>query len=405
MKLSNYNCLFKEKDSWSLAAIYVFLSIQTVTLFSIGSANIKIFHIAILLIFLFSFRRIKILYEALHVYQYLCAVLALSLISYISFDFNALFFNYVFVFMLCLSIISISANTSYSSIMMSLRLGSFVIITYEIINIYINIEEILSAQAVEVVSGVRPELPYLLYGGGVNLEATWIGLAAMFFLRQKRLFWIYLIISYYIDYSLLSRSGFITTSIALFAWIYISGKVGRISLLLSIFIVLSLFVFAKSINFASDIQIINRFLEIGNEPGSMSRLYMWSFAPEAFAEGSFFGYGAGNAINSIKAAGFVGEEGNIHNYMMHNALEFGVIGLISWFYMIFSLIIKRGGVELKAYIISFILVAMVEFRGAEPIFYFVVSLLVSSRARQFTNLSESNVRYGYTNTRIAERTI
>ncbi|MNR16137.1 hypothetical protein D3C85_1327120 [compost metagenome] len=106
---------------------------------------------------------------------------------------------------------------------------------------------------------------------------------------------------------------------------------------------------------------------------------MWHYVPDAFMANPFFGLGAGNAIRSIQLQGFTGTDGNVHNYLIHHLLEFGIPGLTLWLILSKRVICIKNKPELRAYFIVFFILSLIQFRGAEHVMYFVISILILAK--------------------------
>jgi O-antigen ligase len=125
--------------------------------------------------------------------------------------------------------------------------------------------------------------------------------------------------------------------------------------------------------------LIERFLQIGNESGSLGRLKMWQYIYDAFATSPFFGYGAGNAIVAIEnVSNYDFWEDNVHNYYAQTLLDFGIVGFLIFLSVMCFVFIKelkrRFSNFLGGYILIFGIASLVQFRGAEAIFWFVFGL-------------------------------
>ncbi|MEM5433786.1 O-antigen ligase family protein [Paraburkholderia diazotrophica] len=357
-----------------IGILYILLSLQNLTLVPIGENGFKAFHVGIIMLFLVALTRLGKTSDMAVIYRYLTFVICVSLIDYIGEPVDPLIANYVLCYVLALSVNSLYAEAEYETTLKSLRWGAVVILAISATNVLLHFSEVRTVQSIDANQGVRPELPYLVYAGGANLEASWIALAGAFFVRERRLGLLYVLASIFIDYSFISRSGFIATVLVGTVWFYHNVRSKKLWVLAATITVIA----AGTMNDASltSFALFDRFSNVGSEPGSLGRLLMWAYIPDAFLKHPFFGYGAGNAINSIRDLGFNGLENNVHNYFFHNVLEFGPLGLILWLLLLLGVMRIRAKPELRTYCGSFLLLSMIEFRGAEPLLYFVLSILI-----------------------------
>ena len=364
----------------AISALYITLSIQTLSLISFGGADLKIYHIAIAILALLSARKLVISKSLLPIYAYLIYILLISLPGYLLTPPSSLYINYIVCIVLCVSINSFSGKLDYEQTIVALQHAALAIAVFTAFNSFLNMDTIRAAQAMEASTGARPEFSFMLYGGGVNLEASWIALAGAFFLKNRKLMITYLALSLFIDYCMLSRAGFIATmAVFLFFTAFEVRQAKRKHAHL-----IALFTFAglaipTIINKLSNTALFQRFANIGNEPGSVGRLNMWQYFTDAFLQHPFLGHGAGNAITAIQQVGFTGLDGNIHNYILHNLLEFGILGLALWLWLALFIIRIKHKPELTAYFVTFSILSLIQFRGAEPLLYFIITILITSK--------------------------
>ena len=128
--------------------------------------------------------------------------------------------------------------------------------------------------------------------------------------------------------------------------------------------------------------LIERFLSIGeaSELGSAGRLRMWDHIWSAFLHGPIvFGYGAGRGVNAVEwAGGITVTESNLHSYFAQALLDFGIVGLASYLLVLRRVLRqewKTGiGDPLAGYVLVHVVAGLFQFRGGEPLFWFVFGL-------------------------------
>lgn len=235
----------------------------------------------------------------------------------------------------------------------------------------------------------HPQIPFF-YGGGPNLEATWITLAGALFVGTRMLI-PYSVASLAIAMLYASRAGIIVALLVLGAGglyhlfnsrvtpalrLAIVGALGVGAAALLTFVVIS----------AQDVPgvgyVAERFSSIGDEPGSVGRLRLWSGGVQVFQRYPL-GVGYGNAVLEVEhELGTNLPEDNLHNLFVQHLVETGIQGLLV--YMLFGgmtvarLIRSRFRDPILVYACMYIIVGTIEFRGAEAIFWFVYSLGMGS---------------------------
>ena len=174
----------------------------------------------------------------------------------------------------------------------------------------------------------------------------------------------------------MSRVGLIAVVFSVLIWIIINKYYKNvISIISSVVVVIPSFFLFKNHLSSNIFYVFERFAQIGNEAGSNGRLYLWSFFGDVFYRSPLFGCGAGNAITSMRELGYDRGEDNVHNYFFQVLLDFGVLGfaLLSVLFIRY-LRNKDIPVELRYYVGLYLLLSFVQFRGAEPLLFFILAL-------------------------------
>ena len=227
----------------------------------------------------------------------------------------------------------------------------------------------------------HPTLP-TFYGGGPNLEATWVAMAGVF-LIGSRLFVPYMFGSAMLCAAYASRAGFIVVLLVVIASIagtMLRGGGGRLRRWMLPLAVAAVSVAgvaaARGVEGAD--YIARRFQSIGEDPGSMGRLTLWTGGVQVFTSHPF-GVGLGNAVPQIeRAIGATVTEDNLHNQYLQHLVETGVQGLAAYLLLV-GLAVRRVLVSrlrdpLLLYVGVYFLLAMLQFRGAEALLWFVYGL-------------------------------
>jgi len=124
--------------------------------------------------------------------------------------------------------------------------------------------------------------------------------------------------------------------------------------------------------------IARRFESVGEDPGSTGRLTLWTGGVQVFTSYPF-GVGLGNAVPQIeRTIGAAVTEDNLHNQYLQHAVETGVQGLVAYLLLV-GLAVRRVlksrlADPMLVYVGIYFLLAMLQFRGAEALLWFVYGL-------------------------------
>jgi putative inorganic carbon (HCO3(-)) transporter len=223
----------------------------------------------------------------------------------------------------------------------------------------------------------HPTLP-TFFGGGPNLEATWVAMAGVF-LIGSRLFVPYMFGSAALCAAYASRAGFIVVTLVVLAsmvgTLLRGGGRGRAWLLPIAVVGLSVAGVAAARGVEGADYIAQRFQSIGEDPGSMGRLTLWTGGVEVFTSHPF-GVGLGNAVPQIERAIAASvTEDNLHNQYLQHLVETGVQGLAAYLLLVGlavrRLVVSRLRDPMLLYVGIYFVMAMLQFRGAEALLWFV----------------------------------
>jgi O-antigen ligase len=368
-----------------IAFIFFLLSVQA---FSINfySISIKPFHIFAMILLIVSpvVMRINIS-KWLPLFAFFFYLFSSSIISLVTtkpFTHSLLILNYFFAFLVCILGGQIGRIFKYESIVLALRMASGLLLLATLIKILFSWQDIYEYLQDPY---AHPEL-FWLYGGGPNLEATWLVMNAAFF-RRSKFFWSFWFLSLAISVLYASRAA-ILLGIVLALLELISERRWRTFVAFFCMILLS-GIFVYLVNPHS----FERFMQIGQETGSVTRLEMWSGAITAIQQMPITGFGAGNAITAIEwitNKDFL--EDNVHNYFLQVLLDFGPLGLLIWLCFV-SFVLRRSHIltkkdEIGTYIVLYFVASLVQFRGAEPLFWFVMGIFISSRNKKVGRMGD-----------------
>lgn len=381
MKLNSDWLLFA-----TLALFWLLINFQMLSVFGwindTKGVNIKLYHLFSLVFLPFILKqplKFKLSKTGLIlVFLFMIIVFLTSITLSPFYGFNSVFINYFFAF-----------YVFFLGYFLSKRLNSFKILKIFqsiIILIYI-VVLIKSIYYYETITYFlknpygHPSI-YYIYGGGPNLEATWITLCSLFFLNRKRLFYFSILFSFIISAIYASRISIIMV-VLVYIFYFVSNRPTKNErrIILSFFVISSLTFGYYIIHKLSDLYVIERFLNIGDkvEGGSQGRLMLYNAFAESFTYKSMFGVGSGNAIPYIeRTLNLSFREDNLHNYYLQVLLEFGIIGLLIFLLIVIDLVKKN--IQLKfsnpfgLFVLCYLIGCLIQFRGAEVMFWFCLGL-------------------------------
>lgn len=353
-----------------LMVLFVSMCLQNVVLLDLGGFGIKLSHVVSLLFLPLLYKVKIILPNRIINFAYLGFGL-ISLIAGFFYGLNSLLFNYIFGYYVLVISLNILKILTVDEIKKCIRFSASLVFFICVVNIALQFDAILSF--LNDSSNGHP-LINTVFSGGVNLESSWLGLFVCFFADKKYIKYAFLLLSTIISFLLSSRAGLIINVLTLLYFIINLSKSNRRIVYLCLFVI----VIITSIVF-SDYIIINlkRFVNIGNESGSIGRIAMWKYIIPALNK-NVFGYGVGNSIYAIEQiSGIDFVENNIHNIYFQFLLDFGIIGIIFivgvLIYFINDLIKNKRNI-FCAFIVIYYVVGMIEFRGGDALFFLVLGI-------------------------------
>lgn len=354
-----------------IGIFFLLLNLQMVTVVPIGNNGIKAYHVFSLLFLIPVIKRRHILLPPHLISIFFVLTSGISVIAYTIYTFDFLIINYIFSFFTFCIILNCYHHIPVERILQTLRITSLIIISIVSIKDIFYLNELISF----IINPNGHPMIYYLYGGGPNLEATWVMLSSAFFLGH-RLFYPYIIWALVLATLYASRTAtLLGLMFMLYPFIPVN-KAGwvRIMAIFSGFILL----IATLLILYPELYVFQRFMDVGHDPGSQGRLKMWQYLLETLWQNPF-GHGAGNAIWAIEKYSQVAfEENNIHNYFAQILMDFGPLTLLSYLLLTAALFIReianRFKSPLGAYLILYTIACLVQFRGAEAITWFVVGL-------------------------------
>ena len=382
-----------------LKLLLLSMCFQNIEIINFGTFGLKLFHIIGICYFpLLIINRKKIRLPSKMITFFLAYLLMLSLINSFTYGFHSLNFNYIFSYYLLIVLFTLAKDVKESEWKEIIKSVAILALICVYLNALINRNIIIAF----LKNPYGHPVYKFIFGGGANLETTWIGLFGLFFKDEKKGY-IYIFLCSIISAILASRVGIIIDIIA-FCFITFgknsdskikSKKIwyGMLILILSAIIILK----TGIMNY-----LIVRLENIGRDTGSTARLLMWKYVFEAFLKNPL-GYGLGNSIKAINTVSttYIGE-GNIHNLYFQMLLDGGILGLI-WYLAIIIKFVQKEFFNIwkkpvVMYIITYFVLGLVQFRGGDALLFFFVGVYVIEKQQEKLSVVEISYEKNKENT-------
>lgn len=351
------------------------LILQNITLIGFGSAGLKIFHLSIAALGIYWLHSLKFNTQLVPALLLLLTWSVIGIAAGVKYGLSPFILNYIFIFAFAL-IVSTQVNMiSYSTFKRTLLCIAVPAFFYVILNILFNIEHVIAAQAFNIRFGGRPIIPNMLFSGGWNIEASFLAMLSVLFIRS-RWFFLFVTITFLVSIAYLSRTGLVLVFLLIMYWIFLKlyTRVSTFTLffvlpIACIFLILA----AIAIGYYLDVSVVKRLFIIGNEPGSQGRLNIMQYVLPGLFDSNFLGYGPGNSMDKLIAMGLETSDKNLHNYYLQVLMDFGFLGLIAYvLFICYFLLSPHIVLEFKLFFSLYLIASLVQFRGAEPLVWGVL---------------------------------
>ncbi|MFC7579895.1 O-antigen ligase family protein [Schaalia naturae] len=326
----------------SLTILMLIICFQNITFFKVGKASIKPCQLIAIALFLVSVAKRRGAWLLLNIWLTLFFVLmtVLSFVDFLVYGLSASFFKYVFFYIVVAAVFGLGQGLTAENLRCISQNVDFAFLVIILLRIVYYRQAILSFFADSW--GSHPSIPSI-FGGGVNLDASWLALFGVFFNRdlKENLF---LVGSLGVSALYASRGGMVLTALVLF-YVYLVKPRDRAFLKKALIILLVAAAALIAVSAFGEI-IVDRFLSIGNGVGSEGRLNMRQYPLVTFLDAPILGAGAGNAVKHVSmVSGTYFWEGNIHNFFLQVLLDFGIVGFVANILMLGRLVLEfvRGG--------------------------------------------------------------
>ncbi|MFD2247688.1 O-antigen ligase family protein [Pontibacter ruber] len=374
--------------SFFFILFFLFLNLQTLSIKGWMGAEeesmVKLYHLFSLLFIPCVLLRINkgLPKVPSYVWHYFIGITLISLLLFIFYPFNRVLINHLFAFYTFYIGYYVASSFDREQVLKLLQkvaLGVFAIIVGKL---FFHIPEIRSFM--KAPDG-HPNI-YTIYGGGVNLEATWIGLNTALFINKKKLFYILLATTLSISIIYASRVG-VVIALLVAGFKFISAatsKKERQAIVAMAFSAALAFIILVDLESLSEkVYALRRFAEFGgsSDKGMAGRFAMWRYYGTALWDSKFLGYGAGNGMYAIESiSGNDYPEDNLHNLYMQLLLEFGIIGLLLYLISVYNISKKafksRLSNPLAIILLVYFIASLIQFRGTDAMIWLFMGLFL-----------------------------
>lgn len=350
--------------------------VQTWLIIPVGTLSLKSFHIFSVLCFPVFINADTVLFSSRRQLGLALSVLAVSLLAAIRYGWNAVLFNYLYGMYICVLCSGLRGRLSRGELAELCRKCALLLEVAVLIKAAWHYDVFIRFFARPY---GHPVLPFF-FGGGPNIEATWVAMFGVFFIngKGKTQYYIYMLA---IACLYTSRAAVVLCVFvySLDMWQHVSvRRIVQYALVLLGIGVVTLLLLRR----IQGMYIVQRFMQIGAEAGSINRMTMWDYFLDAFRANPW-GYGAGNSMLALTlASGRHFAENNIHNYYMQVVLDFGVVGAAFFFSAVIAFFKRewksRFSNPFAAYILAYLVACLVQFRGAEPLFVLLLGMYLAT---------------------------
>lgn len=403
-----------------LTAFLLAACIQNVVLFDIG-ASFKLAHLAGVLLFPVALLQRPTRPLGKFWWASVGVLAAYTAITYLVFGFNSWLLNGVFCVYAVWCVWKLSGDLDRKDWLLIFRTAAVVMLVLVAANMLFQFEKIWKFM---LSPGFYHPVYNTIFGGGPNLDASWIGLFC--FVMAGTVWWRpYYATSVIISLLTSSRAGLLANG-AFAVWIFVhwvwaawkdkrifythrhyDRKKSVISIVLAVCIVGAYGLvqaaalhgdvlvtepdasFSQSKGETSDKDaatsllenLTERMISIGDEPGSKGRLNMWQHIPTVLAQNPL-GYGLGNGIEAVRNCDPENiPDGNLHNIYFQALLDFGIPGAACLLAAVFIFIKKElpslAAWPISGFILCYLCLGMIQYRMLEVPAWIAVTAYVS----------------------------
>lgn len=401
-----YGRLNKQAATWLLVCLLIFMNLQTLSITGWvfeqeeSGVVVKVYQLILLLsvpVVIYSFRALT-KYIPNYIWHWVVWVVFSSIVGYWIHGFNKLLINYLLSFIAMFLGVLWGLSLPKEAIIKAIRYTLLAMLAAVYVKMVVFFDAILLFFN-EPWRG-HPYFP-MFYGGGPNLEATWIAFFSVFFMSKNKKWLFYLVWGACMSVAFIyaSRVAIVLNVVTAFLF-YFSSYVRRWERQLLIVLgVVGVMYAAASVDWEAvgeKFVGLQRLLYIGKteDKGMQGRFELWEAYPEALRLGWWSGVGAGNTVpvmEKMKEKAF--PEDNVHNIYIQALGDFGAIGVILFLILAANLVkdylFKNRNNLFLLSLILYLVAGLVQFRGGEPYFYLVLGLYIGTKYGQSNNQNYS----------------
>lgn len=374
----------KKKNYQKICLMILLISccLQNVVFIDFGMFGFKLYHLIGILLLPIAIKGHKIKLPPKFITIFFLYILIVSIFAGFSYGFHSLLLRYIFCYYLIIVIFNLGNNLTENDWSDILCKTAWIILILVYLRAIQNYKIILNFFK----NPFGHPIYNFIFSGGANIEATWIALF-VFLLKPSKKSYIYLGLSFALSTILASRVGIIANCIGLIYYIFYKKKDNSKNIL-KLFILIFFTICGIILLFQLDIiqgnYILQRFGNIGKDPGSIGRLSMWMYIFDCIKLNPF-GFGLGNAIKGINMVSTkIITEGNVHNLFFQMLVDTGILGGIFYLLFVIYFFIKHiknfFSNKYVAFLSVYFILGLLQFAGGDAIMFYVLGIFLTLKS-------------------------
>lgn len=316
------------------------------------------------------------------VLAYVGYAVVVSLANRGTFGINSLILNYLFGLLLVVVCMNNGADLTFDDWMDIVRWCAEILMAAVLIKNIVQFDGII--WYFENPDKGHPAVSTFI-GGSVNIESTWLGLFAFFFVGS-RWKWIYAGVNLFLAFLYASRCGILIAVLAILwllipelpkLWKLLQKRSVRL-ILLAVVVILAVALYASGVYDAVFRRALARFFAGPSDPGNAGRIRMWDHALQTSLQYPL-GCGAGNCMQALmKVSGEFYGEANIHNVYLQNLIDYGWLGGAAYLLLVIRFFWKeRRKLWSNAFVAALFVycgTSLLQFRGGDTLAFLLLGM-------------------------------